>query len=241
MAERARAAGIHLALCSGRPAFGLALEYARRLDVEGWHVFQNGASIVHLGTRQSRSACLPPGHVKTLIAQARSGGEVLELYSDDRYVTESTSAWSRAHAAILGVPFEPRPFESLKGPVVRAQWLLSPAAAKETMAATHPGLEIAQSTSPLMPDTWFVGLTPEGVNKGSAVRTIAAEYGIALQAVMYVGDAGNDLPAMRIVGHPVALANADPVVLEAAGRVVSHVDAGGLVQALQWSVESASP
>jgi len=47
VAQRARTAGIHLALCSGRPAFGLALEYARRLDADGWHVFQNGASIVN--------------------------------------------------------------------------------------------------------------------------------------------------------------------------------------------------
>ena len=39
--ERAQEAGIRLALCSGRAAFGVALEYARRLDPSGWHMFQN--------------------------------------------------------------------------------------------------------------------------------------------------------------------------------------------------------
>jgi hydroxymethylpyrimidine pyrophosphatase-like HAD family hydrolase len=62
-AERARAAGIRLALCSGRPAFGTAREYARRLDAEGWHMFQNGASVVYLPTGDSRSTPLPREHV----------------------------------------------------------------------------------------------------------------------------------------------------------------------------------
>jgi len=237
-AERARVAGIRLALCSGRPAFGVALEYARRLDPHGWHVFQNGASILDLATGQSRSEALPPTSVQLLIEHARSTDEVLELYSDARYVTESTSAWAREHAAILGIPFEARLFESLLEPIVRAQWLLSPQGVSRMMAAANPDFEVAQSTSPLMPGVRFVGLTRNGVSKGSAVRAIAAEYGVALQDVMYVGDAGNDLPAMRIVGYPVAMANAAPEVLQAAVRSVDHVDAGGLAQALDMAIRS---
>jgi Cof subfamily protein (haloacid dehalogenase superfamily) len=228
--------GIRLALCSGRAAFGLALEYARRLDSAGWHIFQNGASIVNLASGQSRSVPIPPEWVKKLIAQARDTGETLELYSDDTYAAESTSPWARDHAALLGVAFEPHPFESLTRPVVRAQWLLSPERAREFMSVPYPGLEVAQSTSPLMPATWFVGLTKEGVSKGSALRSVADQYGIALRDVMYVGDAGNDLSALRIVGHPVAMANADPEVLKTATRTVGHVNDGGLAQAIELAI-----
>jgi Cof subfamily protein (haloacid dehalogenase superfamily) len=230
--EQARDAGIHLALCSGRAAFGSALGYAQRLESDGWHVFQNGASIVHLADGHSRSVSLPPGSVQTLIERARSTDDVLELYGDQEYVTESASAWAHAHAALLGVPFRARPFESLTGPIVRAQWLLSPADAERFVAQPHPQLEVARSSSPLMPDTVFVGLTQEGVNKGSAVRAIAAEYGVELQDVMYIGDSGNDLSALQIVGHPVAMANADPAVLKIAKHTVPHVDEGGVAQAL---------
>ncbi|NJD09330.1 MAG: Cof-type HAD-IIB family hydrolase, partial [Gemmatimonadetes bacterium] len=45
-AAGALAAGIRLALCSGRPAFGVTRELALRLDPKGWHCFQNGASVV---------------------------------------------------------------------------------------------------------------------------------------------------------------------------------------------------
>jgi Cof subfamily protein (haloacid dehalogenase superfamily) len=235
-AKRAYERGIHLALCSGRPAFGLALEYARRLEAGGWHVFQNGASIVNLATTQSRSVAIPLHWVTTLIEQARQSRETLELYSDTTYVVESTSDWAREHAELLGLAFEPQPFESLTQPIVRAQWLLSRTRATEVTATAHPGLEVAQSTSPLMLDTQFVGLTREGVTKGSAMRSIAAEYGVSLADVMYVGDAGNDLSALRIVGHPIAMGNADPAVIKAAKHTVDHVDRGGLARALEMAI-----
>jgi len=235
--QRARASGIHLALCSGRPAFGLALEYARRLDADGWHVFQNGASIVDVATGKSRSVPLAVDVVRGLIARARSSGDLLELYTDDQFANESSSTLAREHARLLGVPFEVRPFESLTGPIVRAQWLLSHEDAKQIASVPHPDLEVALSTSPLMPDTTFVGITHAGVSKGSAVRTVAEQYGIHLNDVMYVGDAENDLSALQIVGHPVAMANAAAAVLRIAKHTVSHVDAGGLAQALELALD----
>jgi Cof subfamily protein (haloacid dehalogenase superfamily) len=239
-AERTSAQGIRLALCSGRPAFAIALEYAQRLDSNGWHAFQNGASIVHLPTGKSRSVSLPTEAVHTFIAEARTSGNVLELYNDKEWVTESTAPWAEQHARLLGVTFAPRRFESLDGSAVRAQWLLTSEAASQIMSAPHPGLEVSQSTSPLMPGTQFVGFTREGVSKASAMRTIAAEYGIPLAEVMYIGDSGNDLSALRVVGHPVAMANSDPAVLAAARTIVPHVDAGGVAQALELAMTMMS-
>jgi hypothetical protein len=174
--------------------------------------------------------------VKTLIEQARQTRETLELYSDTRFVAESSSDWAREHAELLGVAFEPQPFESLTQPIVRAQWLLSRTRATQFMAMAHPGLEVAQSTSPLMPNTQFVGLTHEGVTKGTAMRSLAEEYGVSMADVMYVGDSGNDLSALQIVGHPVAMGNADPAVIKAAKHTVDHVDRGGLAQALEMAI-----
>jgi Cof subfamily protein (haloacid dehalogenase superfamily) len=235
-AQRARASGVHLALCSGRPAFGLALEYARQLDADGWHVFQNGASVVDVKTGKSRSVLLPVDVVQGFIARARSSGDLLELYTDGEFANESSSALAREHARLLGVPFAVRPFESLTLPIVRAQWLLSHEEGRQLASVPHPGLEVALSTSPLMTETTFVGITRAGVSKGSAMRIVADEYGIPLRDVMYVGDAENDLSALQIVGHPVAMANAAAAVLQVAKHTVSHVDEGGLAQALELAL-----
>jgi Cof subfamily protein (haloacid dehalogenase superfamily) len=231
-AQRARQSDIRLALCSGRPAFGLALDYARRLDHDGWHIFQNGASVLDLERHQSRSVTLPTDEVSGFIAEARRTGWLLELYSDDAYVSESRSQWAYDHADLLGVPFEFHTFESLDGPVVRAQWLLPHADAKRWAETPRLNLEIALSSSPLMPETTFVGITRAGVNKGSALRAIAKEYGFDLADVMYVGDSDNDLAALEIVGHPVAMANATESVRKIAELEVGHVDQGGLAEAL---------
>lgn len=235
-AQRLRERGVRLALCSGRPAFGTALDYARELDEQGWHAFQNGASIVHLGAQRSLSQHLSPRAVTALIDQARRTGRLLELYSDDAYVSETGTPWDFEHAELLGVEFTPQPYESLRGPVVRAQWLVPHASSIEVIAEAPDEVTVAQSTSPMMPQTRFIAMTPMGISKGSAMRTIAKEYGVDLHQVMYIGDVDNDLPALQSVGWPIAMANASPDVLSVARHVVGHVDAGGLVEALELAL-----
>jgi Cof subfamily protein (haloacid dehalogenase superfamily) len=239
-ATAARAAGIHLVLCSGRPGFGHALDYARRLDAAGWHVFQNGASIMNPGSGTSRSSPLPQHVIDEFLKQARRTGDLLELYSDHAYASESDSPWAHEHAGLLGVPFARRSFESLESPVVRAQWILPAPQATTFAAISRPGLEVALSTSPVMEDATFVGITPAGVSKGSALESVAQAYGIEMKDVMYIGDADNDLSALRRVGHPVAMANASASVLEVAKHVVGHVDAAGLAQALHLAISAAA-
>src|SRR5438309_928473 len=76
-AARARARGIRLAICTGRPGFGVARGYAAQLDPDGWHIFQNGSSVVHLGHGETRSGPLPAEAVTRLIARARGTGRIL--------------------------------------------------------------------------------------------------------------------------------------------------------------------
>ena len=231
-AEHARERGIRLAVCTGRPGFGFAFDYAKRLDADGWHVFQNGASIVHPASSRSLSTSLPDGASAMLIARARANGRILELYNDQAYAVESSARRASMHAELLGVPYAPRAFESLPGPLVRAQWLAAHEDEAGIFAEPHPGLELSWSTSPVMADTLFVNMTAAGVDKAHAVRTVAAQYGVPMAQVMFVGDGNNDLGAMRAVGYPVAMANADDAVLSLACRVVGHVDDAGLVEAL---------
>ena len=231
-AARTRAAGVRLAVCSGRPAFGLARTYAEQLDGDGWHVFQNGASVVRLPAGTTRSRGLAPAAVKSLVARARETGRALELYGDTQYAVETDSPRTREHANLLGVAWAPRDLLSLHGPVVRAQWLVSHTEAKVVMAEPHDGLNLSHSLSPLMADTSFINITSAGVDKALAVRAVAAEYEIPLERVMMVGDGANDVTAMQAVGFAVAMGNAEAGAKAAAGYEVSHVDRGGLAEAL---------
>jgi Cof subfamily protein (haloacid dehalogenase superfamily) len=236
-AERLRAGGVHLALCSGRPAFGVTREYAERLDPGGWHIFQNGASVLHLSRGEARSAPLASATVALMVERARRTARILELYADEDYAVESEADVARLHAAVLGVPFNPRPFDSLSGAVLRALWLVEHKDAAEILSDPYPGLEVSPSTAPGMPGTTFVNLTCAGVHKGSGVRAVARAYGIGLDEVMFVGDGRNDVSAMREVGVPVAMGNAEVEARNAARVHVGHVDEGGLAEALAVAAE----
>ena len=229
-AERARAAGLHLAVCSGRPAFGVTRDIAIRIERDGWHVFQNGASVVHLATHESLSHGLADDAPPRLVAAARRTGRTLEVYTDADYAVVNANERSRLHSKLLGA--DPVDRDPLLRPAVRAQWLVPHADLPALLAEPHEGLSLAPSSSPMMPDTTFVNVTDAGVDKAAAVRRVAAAYGVAMAEVMMVGDGLNDVTALQAVGVPVAMANAEPEAIAAARHVVADVEHDGLVEAI---------
>lgn len=76
-------------------------------------------------------------------------------------------------------------------------------------------------------------------DKAAALRTWAAENHIDLADVAYLGNDVNDLPAMRIVGWPVAVADAHPLVIEEARAVLSREGGKGAVRELVERVLSS--
>ncbi|OAN40462.1 acylneuraminate cytidylyltransferase [Microbacterium sp. H83] len=69
-------------------------------------------------------------------------------------------------------------------------------------------------------------------DKAAALRSWAEENGIPLAEIAYLGNDVNDLPAMAIVGWPVAVANAHPLVREQARIVLSRAGGNGAVREL---------
>jgi hydroxymethylpyrimidine pyrophosphatase-like HAD family hydrolase len=51
-----------------------------------------------------------------------------------------------------------------------------------------------------------------------------------------VGDGPNDASAMRIVGHAVAMGNAEPEAMDVSRHTVGHVDDAGLAEAIDLAV-----
>ena len=76
-------------------------------------------------------------------------------------------------------------------------------------------------------------LAPAGVTKWSAIRRLAAQWGIDQQSICAVGDDVNDIPMIRAAGLGVAMGNALAAVKAAAQRVAPTHDEDGLVQVVR--------
>ena len=69
-------------------------------------------------------------------------------------------------------------------------------------------------------------------DKREALRKVCEEKGYDLSKVVFVGNDLNDLEAMKIVGYPVAPADAHPFVLEIATLVTKAKGGEGVVREL---------
>lgn len=73
-------------------------------------------------------------------------------------------------------------------------------------------------------------------DKGETVRAYCRQAGIAPERVMFVGNDLNDLPAMAVVGWPVAVADAHPAVIRAARVVLATPGGAGVVREIVESL-----
>ena len=240
-AEQARAAGVKIAVCTGRPGLGVAMRVARRLGPNVPHVFQSGAHMAYPDGETLMASSLREVAALQLVQHARVHGLVLELYTPNALYVERRTALSEAHAEMIGVGALVRDLAEVaqSEPVVRAQWVLTPEQEAAAMSLRVEDVHVSRATSPAQPDTLFVSVTRKGTSKGSAVRALCQHLRVPLEKVMAVGDSAGDLPMLELVGHPIVVGNAESDLLERYPSVGS-VEDGGVVEALEMAQRSSS-
>jgi len=243
-AQRARAAGLHLSVCTGRPGRGLALQYAERLDPEGLHIFESGAVIVTGRGQLLRAFTLPPAVYRRLLELSRVYGIPFEVYTaEGGFYRESQHPDLLIHEQMLGYPAQVCPLDPCEG-LVRVQFVWRPSPAWQQLREQikqMPEVELHEATSPGMPGVGFSSVTAMGVSKRAAARWIAAKLDLDLGCAAMIGDGENDLELIQSVGLGIAMGNAPETVKRAARWVVSTVENCGLEQALDAIVADLTP
>lgn len=79
----------------------------------------------------------------------------------------------------------------------------------------------------------FVEVMAAGVNKGAALRAMAAIMGVPADQVLALGDEENDIPALLAAGIGVAMGNASEQVKAAAGAIVGANTEDGWAEAVE--------
>lgn len=235
-AARARAAGLHLSICTGRPGRGFALEYAERLDPDGFHIFESGAVIFSGHREPVKVSVLPQASYRTLLELSRIHGIPFEVYTaESGFFRESEHPDLLAHERMLGFGAELRNLETVPGQIIRAQFVARPSPAWQAVRAAvlaMPEVALHEATSPGILGVSFSSVTASGVSKRAAAEWVAAQLGLDLSQCAMIGDGENDLELIRAARLGIAMGSAPEAVKQAADFVVGPVDACGLEQAL---------
>ena len=72
-----------------------------------------------------------------------------------------------------------------------------------------------------------------GVNKATGVSIVATQHGIERERVLAFGDMPNDMEMLAWAGMGVAMANAEPLVQDAADVVTTSNDDFGVARVLE--------
>lgn len=70
-------------------------------------------------------------------------------------------------------------------------------------------------------EDYFIDMINKVVNKGNAVKTLAAKLGFKPEEVMAIGDGNSDVPMVKFAGEGVAMKNGSDAVLAAADYVTA--------------------
>jgi Cof subfamily protein (haloacid dehalogenase superfamily) len=237
----ARRRSIHLGLCTGRIGCGIALEHARRVSLDGLHVFHSGAVITKPDAPAAYISDLPRDAYDALVQIARREGATLEVYLENTYHLEVETELTRVHSQHLEMVPIVSDLATLEGHIVRAQWVVHESEWPHLLELTQrlPGIEISPATAPWSPGTIFASVTRRGTSKADALAWIAKHLDLMIAEVSMIGDGENDLGAIQAAGLGIAMGNSPAIVKNAADHVVNDVDSDGLAQAIDFAMAQA--
>ncbi|MFL5625011.1 MAG: Cof-type HAD-IIB family hydrolase [Ktedonobacteraceae bacterium] len=79
----------------------------------------------------------------------------------------------------------------------------------------------------------YLEITRSGVNKGEALKWLAAHLAIPMERILVIGDSRNDLSMFEVAGMAVAMGNASAEVKAAADLIAPSNDEGGVAWVLR--------
>jgi Cof subfamily protein (haloacid dehalogenase superfamily) len=230
----ARKGGVRLSIITGRDVCSV-IELAKILHLDGPHVSFGGALVTgNSGRPVYARHCFSYQVTRQIVEVCRRLNLMVYLGGSSQSLVEKGSV-DLPHAQ---VPYSPCPPQLCQDVLADLHFkpLLITIHHANPDALEEARKELAGYSSEFTMTTATakdIVITPRGVDKGSALRELAAVTGISLRHIMVIGDSPTDLPMFGVAGLAVAVTNATPEVKNAAHRIAPSNDEGGVLWAIQ--------
>lgn len=228
-------AGVPVLLASGRTIDSMR-GYAEELGMRGRGlpmICVNGAEVRDVDTEEVlRRVALTPHACRLALSALQAVGLPAQAYEDGIIVVSERNEWTDEDSRLTGLGV--RVAAGLDELSASPRSKLIAAAEPSRIAAVLDEVRsrLAGVANVLISKPCFMEILPPGADKGEALAWVAARYGIAREAVMAVGDSGNDLGMLGWAGFSCAPADARPDVRKIARYVAERGHAEGAVAEL---------
>ncbi len=241
----ARGAGLAVVLCTGR-RFRTALPIARALELAGPIVVNNGALVKDLASsRTLHHRYLPAAVYPEVLALARSVGPPLvyvDAYPEQiDFLTERSEhahpfqrEYLRDHGAHCRVVEDIA--DSAREDMIMASLMADAASLAALRERAQEALGARVHTHVIQNKNYqgeILEFLSPASGKWAALARVAAEAGIAPEAIAAVGDDVSDVEMLRRAGFGIAMGNAVASARDAAGFVARSNAEGGIVDAIE--------
>jgi Cof subfamily protein (haloacid dehalogenase superfamily) len=229
--RRAKAAGLSVVLCTGRTIKGMR-RFHDELGLDTPMITSGGAEVYDADGQILFADRLDPKTVRQVLQFAQEFGVHAQVYVDGELAFRQHNALAAQYERSYGFPGIEIPDLLERKDIVTPKVLF--------MADPDTILTMQQDAVRRFPELVIKRSMPEylefvrpGVNKGVALKFIAAHFGIDLQEVVAVGDSEIDIPMLEAAGLGVAVANASEEAKAAANMVCASNDEGGVADVIE--------
>jgi len=205
--------------------------------LQGLAIYNGDGTIKHQQTLDSDLArtVITFGEERGFTMVAYSGTRILvrSLNEDDRILSE------KYHEP---VPEAVGPLQNLLGntPINKIIAIRLNDARRITALRWQLGVQLggkAKLTQALLD---MLEILPPGASKGTALKVLLRDMGIASANVMAIGDGENDIEMIQMAGVGVAMANASQKLKDVATYITTSNDEDGIVQAIEKYIPSVA-
>lgn len=236
--KAAKDKGVTVALGTGR-ASEACYHLLRHLELEGLHIFFDGAAVVEWPSRDIvLLQALPPRATAHVIELSRQYDLFLEIYAHDFYFIEKEGELAEHQRRKLQLNPLVTDLMSLvnRVKVVKGQLLAADLEQKRRADFVSQEMQsfckIAWSLDPSN-GIYFGNAVARSASKASALRDMADYLGFDLSQTLAIGDSYNDLEIFKVAGAKVAMGHGPDSLKEIADWIAPSVDDDGVAAAIE--------